>query len=284
MIVSAQNNLNILRSSIFDFNVGDEFQYSVSTEGAYGQRIKKIVTGKVEELNGVCYEMETQKLVIYCLSNCSPGIETYTFTNEIQNECYMRLNDTMNDALKFCKPDTSLGQQSECSDCKYFFERGCLGTAIGDSTATAAFFGKDVYFWYDVLRAPLDGSYVHSLTYAAGLGLVESVDGVQASGHYTSYTTTLKYYKKGTETKGTPLDFSVAINEILTNDFHYAVQNNVIDFSKNIHCINLYNVQGQMIHTAVNTSQVNLNDMSAGIYFIQVNDGDQVATIKFIKN
>ncbi len=287
VFLSAQNNLNILRSSIYDFNIGDEFEYSFYVDYPYNpqpvdkyfQYIRKTVSVKSVFTDSVCYEFNVHTVSGSCAHCDYNGQWIYSSTDTTEKQCYGHLGDTLKKQT-VCQLDSG---QNQCVDCENFDQNGCWGTAAGDSTKATAFFDHDIYFQFQHTSTALSGESFLYETFAEGLGLVKSSYNQFSNGPPAPQITKLVWFKKGSETKGTPLDFSVSTNEIFQEEITYSMKNNSITFSQPVQQINIYNVQGQLVYSLSNDSIIDFESLNAGIYIIQSLDKEELAVIRFIK-
>ncbi|MCX6181008.1 MAG: T9SS type A sorting domain-containing protein [Bacteroidetes bacterium] len=245
MMLAGQNPSGMLRSAIFDFQIGDEFHFIKQTDGYSSDSafVKKTVTNKWTYTDSVCYEVS----VLEMIRPMDP--KNYTRTNTVVNECYGRLGEAMKG------PNTT------------------------DSIKQGAFFGKDIFNSF----SSDPGNFDYDYTYAVGLGEIKN--NVYLSLYNDVHYTFLKmtWYSKGSESNGVALDFTVSTSEIL-KDIPYTVQNNSMIFIENIEVVNVFTLQGQVVFSDKNTSLVNLNDLNTGIYLVSVSDGQSISTFKYFKN
>lgn len=279
-ILSAQNSLQITRAEIYNFGIGDVFEYTRTNSGLT-EKIRKTITAKSLYTDSVCYTVNYHTLR-QC-NACLPGNLNYEHVYSTSEDCYGHLSDTLK-TTTYCNIFPSGQLNQNCTGCKSFIENdGCFGDTEGDSTSSNSFFGKDIYYQFSFFSTPLSGEEGTEYTYAKELGLVKSNWKDYHDGQNSFDKTDLEFAKKGSSTFGTPLNFSLDVITINTNDLKYQVDENQVTFSSTLEMIYLYNINGQLLQKFYNVNRIDLNELSNSCYYLLIQSKQQIHRISIIK-
>ncbi len=258
-IATARKNITPLKvREVYDFEVGDVFIYE--KKGFFSPMNSTLTTR---------YERRT----IQSRSNTGNSI-MYTYKNESANKDTLYKVTTIIDTLRVTDLDSLA--ISKVKPQNIF----TLKTYNSDSYSKFYDSNRDMNSRYLVCDC-FDFSY--SLSVAKGLGIVLEEP-------YFPLVDKLIYFKKGSETWGTPVDFSTSINTpsvsaskiILspnpTRDF-INIETDVL-FNK----IQIVNINGQPVYSTNNESVANVSQLPNGVYFLQIFvDNELKGAQKFIK-
>ena len=246
---------------VFDFEIGDEFQYVGSADNEPPNADRITIVGKY-------YSTENEDTLIYILYHDS--YYTYIQGGELYYYFF-----TKTDTAYYTNLDSSL----------YYYETGFqYDTSIFNSTELCdSLINRCLY---EV--GPGFENDLYSQEYGKGLGLVYSYhyDGV---GGTVIWQKTLFYYKKGDNECGNP--------DTITGLFEYFPMKNIFEVypnpsnnwlyikpinstSKHIFNFELRNIYGHSVREETNIQSshyaMNVADLKAGVYFYVIKENDEI--------
>lgn len=270
--VKSQTTLTI--GQVYDYNINDQFHYY--TYGVSPNATRFTVTDKqFSALNDtVTYVRHFDNYSSQVIWNPSPHLEyffdSYTDTLSITN-----LDSLISDQFSTWTTNDSLGDWF--IDSSYISSQWC---------------GILTYEYSACLGCNFEGNSYQG-QYGQGVGLIKQIHQSPAWPQI-DYQYYLKYYKKGTVSCGTPDLTTVGIKEPLKKVADFFIYPNPVESTftlqnespyDNFQC-SLQNLQGQIIMT-INlrgeTNRIDISNFEGGIYQLVIKTGDEISTIKIIK-
>ena len=260
--INAQTMMTI--RNVYDFNVGDEFQTTLNS-GTPNAKRYKILT-KYLSLNNdtVIYTRSFNNYFSSPNYSTTPPQMVYTYSTGVDTIHYTNLDTLIsaqyknnpNDSCNSSK-DTLYNSSQYCGILVYQ-NISASGTCFEAQTRTNVF-GKGL------------GQVIADYNYPAG---------------FTHTRTNLFYYKKGSTVCGTPDSTLASINQIAEKNISVKIYpnpaNNKITIDANdVIDIKLFDVLGKQI-TSTKTNNVDVSNLTNGVYFIQVQTSVSIATQKII--
>lgn len=269
-LVGAQNRLT--NREIFDFNVGDEFQYQYYYEnGGYQYLIldKKPISGT----DSIVYEVQKVRYKFTIDFSKTPPQKVYEFYKDTITLDIPHLDafvDIKYNVLKHVKPDS------------------CVG--YSDSFQYSDFYGIPSFHYQNMKLCEFEGSTVFE-EFCKGIGRTHYRI-LDPRGPY-QFEEEMKFYRKGSNSKGKYDDaYQLGINEPVLNASQIGIYPNpgksVISFTRSFKFGSPYTITdavGKIIAYGNLTSEtIDISALTSGLYFFNINENDHLFFGKFMKN
>lgn len=256
---------------IFDYNIGDEFQFEVSNSRSGFRNI--IIDKQSFNNDSVKYSIKVENYVFNVDYSRQPPQLAYTYNLDTQNFVQTDLDSFIDRIYK------KKYQQDTCNifmDSFYFSEK--YGVKSYEYTNHIAF------------KCDFEGE-MYSEEFGAGLGKT-FYDYRDPHGPYT-FSYRMVYYKKGNEEKG---NFDKAYTAGVKTKFRMtemlAIYPNPVgselrlSYNFKPHSkIRILDCYGRHIYeNEIFSSNINLSFIPAGIYYLKIENNETIYTGKFIKN
>lgn len=278
----------LTQRDIFNFNVGDFFQWDGTQRSGVANFVHTYEQTQVFSKDS---SADSIKYVI--------DYTYYRITHILPNTYYLYGHDTDTIVYAFNQPSTldlipnkfyslglgnSYGVDEQLSDSAYYHDRSMKQ--------------ESKYYVYDAFQNCISEGIFDcgfwDYFYAEGLGIVRIFDYTQFP---FCYDYQMVYYNKGSETWGTPLNWSLILsaNEIGKNDFKIFPNpfNDVLniefpDFKNDPSKIEITDVNGRLVKSLDSEEQQDLKiftgDMKPGFYLLKIELGNNSFHYKLLKN
>ena len=253
---------------VYNFDIGDEFQYWVRSSSKEGFKIKVLNKWLSINADTIFYTIRTDH---YYPKAIIDGKLVFRFYSETFNEFYTNLESLIS-------MDTSGYKISDT--CKCFF----------DTTYISQFLEVNVYE-YKYIQKRFEGANWRKI-FGEGLGQVEYEIHDPSGGPYEHFYR-MRYYKKGNSELGEPDEvYNLTVDnfnkpEII--NFYPNPANSLLYFSEglpDLSKIKITNCLGEtiLVNESIANNALNVSHMRNGLYFISIEYKGCSYFRKFIKN
>ena len=274
--VFAQEVLTI--GEVFDFDIGDEFQY-MNNLGTPSVSRKKIIEKRYSSTNDtVYYKMETSGYWSTYVSEPEPHLE-YNFGSGIQDVAYTDLDSSIFYYHTFIN----------ISDLETYEEQFSFDSIIGFEPS----FCNSYLCGYHAVIGDFEPS-TYRYIYGKGIGFVSNFVQYGDSGGLVEEDKSLIYYKKFEKTCGTPdlTGFNeeiISSNEVLifpnpaSSQLTIQLNNDILETCK----MEIFDIRGEILDSKILEGKSTLYDvanMDKGIYLLRIYLADKISTHRIILN
>lgn len=270
--VKGQTTLTI--GQVYDYNINDQFHYYTYGVPPNATRFT-IVDKQFSVLNDtVTYVRHFDNYSSQVILDPSPHLE-YSFNAYTDTLIITNLDSLISDQFSNWTTNDSLGDWF--NDSSYLSSQWC---------------GILIYEYAACLGCNFEGNSYQG-QYGQGVGLIKQIHQCPAWPQIDDQYY-LKYYKKGTVSCGTPDLTTVGIKEPLKKLADFFIYPNPVRSAftlqntsphDNFQC-SLQNLPGQIIMTvnlSGETNKIDISRIESGVYQLVIKTGDEISTIKVIK-
>ncbi len=293
-------------SEVFDLNVGDEYHFSYSnnapgTSPGYDIR-NHIVIGRTISPNGdtvriqLLEHRERQTSVVDYTTNPPSIVYTTTYSNRTFTKSYLYQNAVFNSKIGFevsTSTDSILNfYDTIATTTGYSYYLPYYNTNTYNNRITIN--PENQIFAYDSIQSSWIVDYYlinpYSMYYLVGIFDFSNYWNNQSGGSgYPEYYSML-YFKKGTETWGTPrlvtgID-NVQSNKKKTLIYPNPAQNELYLETEDPTAFRNYEIvdlKGRFVEQGIFSNRLNIEQLKSGIYFIKLIRNENTEVLKFIK-